>query len=159
MCASIAAATRLCAAPMAWISPVRCRLKSSIAEELQGSAWQRCRAHFMSNLLNKVPKSAQGLVATMGRSIFAQPTDKEVWAQHKRVIEELEDRFPDVAEMLSETGEEILAFSVFPKSIWRQIWSNNPQERLNREVGRRTNVVGIFLNRKAVIRLVGGCPG
>jgi len=137
------------------ISDAHSGLKAAIAEELPGSAWQRCRAHFMSNLLNKVPKSAQDLVATMVRSIFAQPTDKEVWAQHKRVIEELENRFPDVAEMLSEAGEEILAFSVFPKSIWRQIWSNNPQERLNREVRRRTNVVGIFPNRKAIIRLVG----
>ena len=137
------------------ISDAHSGLKVAIAEELPGSAWQRCRAHFMSNLLNKVPKSAQDLVATMVRSIFAQPTDKEVWAQHKRVIEELENRFPGVAEMLSEAGEEILAFSVFPKSIWRQIWSNNPQERLNREVRRRTNVVGIFPNRKAIIRLVG----
>jgi len=137
------------------ISDAHSGLKAAIAEELPGSSWQRCRAHFMSNLLNKVARSAQDLVATMVRSIFAQPTDKEVWAQHKRVIEELEDRFPDAAKMLSEAREEILAFSVFPKAIWRQIWSNNPQERLNREVRRRTDVVGIFPNRGAIIRLVG----
>jgi len=84
------------------ISDAHRGLKAAIAEELPGSAWQRCRTHFMSNLLNKVAKSAQDLVATMVRSIFAQPTEKEVWAQHERVIEQLEERFPEVAEMLSE---------------------------------------------------------
>ena len=108
----------------------------------------------MSNLLNKVPKSAQDLVATLVRSIFAQPTEEEVWAQHKRVVDQLQARFPAATTILSEACEEILAFSVFPKSIWRQIWSNNPQERLNREVRRRSDVVGIFPNREAIIRLV-----
>ena len=137
------------------ISDAHSGLKAAIAEQLPGSAWQRCRAHFMSNLLNKVPKRAQDVVATMVRSMFAQPTDKEVWAQHKRVVDQLQDRFPKAARMLSEAGEEILAFSVFPKPTWRQIWSNNPQERLNREVRRRSDVVGIFPNREAIIRLVG----
>lgn len=137
------------------ISDAHSGLKAAIAEELPGSAWQRCRTHFMRNLLNEVPKSAQDLVATMVRSIFAQPTEKEVWAQHARVVDELQARFPGAAKMLSEACDQILAFSVFPKSIWRQIWSNNPQERLNREVRRRSDVVGIFPNREAVIRLVG----
>ena len=134
-------------------------LKSAIAAELSGSSWQRCRTHFMSNLLSKVPKRAQGLVATLVRSIFAQPTSKEVWAQHERVADELEHRFPQAAEMLREAAEEVLAFTTFPESVWRQIWSNNPQERLNREIRRRSDVVGIFPNRDAIIRLIGALLG
>jgi putative transposase len=130
-------------------------LKAAIAAELPGCCWQRCRTHFMRNLLSKVPKRAQGLVGTLVRSIFAQPTNKEVWAQHKRVCEELERRFPQAAEMLQDASEDILAFTTFPESVWRQIWSNNPQERLNREIRRRSDVVGIFPNRNAVVRLIG----
>jgi len=109
-------------------------LKAAIAAELAGCSWQRCRTHFMRNLLAKVPKSAAGLVATLVRSIFAQPTSKEVWAQHERVADELERRFPTAVEMLREAAEDVLAFTTFPQSVWRQIWSNNPQERVNREI-------------------------
>jgi transposase-like protein len=130
-------------------------LRQALAAELPGSSWQRCRTHFMRNLLTKVPKSAQDFVASMVRSIFVQPSAEEVWAQHGRVVEQLEDRFPEAAEMLADAAEDILAFTAFPKSMWRQIWSNNPQERLNREIRRRTDVVGIFPNRSAIIRLVG----
>ena len=130
-------------------------LKAAIAAELPGCSWQRCRTHFMRNLLAKVPKSAAGLVATLVRSIFAQPTSKEVWAQHERVADELERRFPTAVEMLREAAEDVLAFTTFPQSVWRQIWSNNPQERVNREIRRRSDVVGIFPNREAIIRLVG----
>lgn len=137
------------------ISDAHSGLKAAIAAELPGCTWQRCRTHFMRNLLSKVPKHSQGLVATLVRSIFAQPTSKEVWAQHKRVCEELERRFPQTAEMLHDASEDILAFTTFPESVWRQIWSNNPQERLNREIRRRSDVVGIFPNRRAIIRLIG----
>lgn len=130
-------------------------LKAALAAELPGSSWQRCRTHFMRNLLTRVPKSAQDLVASLVRSIFAQPSADEVWAQHGRVVEQLEGRFPQAAELLADAAEDILAFTAFPKTMWRQIWSNNPQERLNREIRRRTDVVGIFPNRAAVIRLVG----
>jgi putative transposase len=130
-------------------------LKAAIAAELPGCTWQRCRTHFMRNLLSKVPKTAQGLVATLVRSIFAQPTSKEVWAQHERVCEELERRFPQAAQILQEAAVDILAFTTFPQAVWRQIWSNNPQERVNREIRRRSDVVGIFPNRKAIIRLIG----
>jgi transposase-like protein len=109
----------------------------------------------MRNLLSKVPRSAQGLVGTLVRSIFAQPTSREVWAQHERVCEELQRRFPKAAELLQDAAEDILAFTTFPETVWRQIWSNNPQERLNREIPRRSDVVGIFPNRKAIIRLIG----
>ena len=93
---------------------------------------QRCRAHFMRNLLARVPKAAQQLVATMVRSIFAQPDAEAVWTQHGRVVAQLEERFTDACALLAQAGEEILAFTGFPKEHWRQIWSNNPQERLNR---------------------------
>ena len=97
----------------------------------------------------------QTLVATLVRSIFAQPEQEAVWAQHGRIVEQLQERFPQAAALLADVGSEVLAFADFPKEHWRQIWSNNPQERLNREVRRRTDVVGIFPNRAAVLRLVG----
>jgi len=130
-------------------------LKAAIAAVLPGAVWQRCRVHALRNLLTRVPKSAQTLVATLVRSIFAQPEQAAVWAQHARIVEQLLERFPDASAMLAEAGPEVLAFASFPKEHWRQIWSNNPQERLNREIRRRTDVVGIFPNRAAIIRLVG----
>ena len=88
------------------------------------------------------------------RSIFAQPDSESVLAQHAQVVEQLEQRFPEAARLLSEAKHEILAFAAFPKAHWKQTWSNNPLERLNREIRRRTDVVGIFPNREAIIRLV-----
>lgn len=129
-------------------------LKSAIAAVLTGASWQRCRTHFARNLLTRVQKNAQDLVAAAVRSIFAQPTPEEVHAQHARVVAQLKP-FAKAAEMLEEAGPDILAFAAFPKEHWRQIWSNNPQERLNKELRRRTDVVGIFPNREAIIRLVG----
>jgi putative transposase len=120
-------------------------LKRAIAAVLPGAGWQRCRVHFIRNLLTRVPKSAQTLVATLVRSIFAQPDQEAVWAQHGRIVEQL----------LAAAGPDVLAFATFPREHWRQIWSNNPQERLNKEVRRRTDVVGIFPDRAAIIRLVG----
>jgi putative transposase len=120
-----------------------------------GATWQRCRTHFMRNLLTRVPKSAQALVATLVRTIFAQPDAEQTWAQHARVVEQLTEKFPDAATLLAEAGNDVLAFAGFPKEHWKQLWSNNPQERLNRELRRRTDVVGIFPNRDAVVRLVG----
>jgi putative transposase len=127
----------------------------AIGAVLHGASWQRCRTHFMRNLLAKVPRSAQPFVATMVRSIFAQPDAHQVAAQLARVTDELAGRFPDAAELLEQAGPDITAFGSFPTELWRQIWSNNPQERLNREIRRRTDVVGIFPNRAAIIRLVG----
>jgi transposase-like protein len=130
-------------------------LKQAVAAVLTGAAWQRCRTHFARNLLSRVPRSAQPLVATLVRSIFAQPSPGEVWAQHGRVVEQLQERFAAAADLLLMAAEDILAFAAFPCEHWRQIWSNNPLERLHREIRRRTDVVGIFPNRAAVIRLVG----
>jgi putative transposase len=137
------------------ISDAHRGLVDAIAAALPGAAWQRCRTHYLRNLLTKVPKSAQPWVATMVRTIFDQPDAASVRDQYGRVVETIEARFPDAAMHLDEAREDLLAFSVFPHEIWRQIWSNNPQERLNKEIRRRTDVVGIFPNRAAVIRLVG----
>jgi transposase-like protein len=130
-------------------------LVDAIAATLPGAAWQRCRTHFMRNLLTRVPKSAQSFVATMVRSIFAQPDAESVHEQHARIFAQLEGRFPEAAALLDDAGPEILAFTGFPKEHWRQLWSNNSLERLNKEIRRRTDVVGIFPDRAAILRLVG----
>ena len=130
-------------------------LVGAVGACLPGTSWQRCRTHFMRNILAKVPKTAQPMVATLVRTIFAQPSQDEVAAQLGRVTEQLERTFPDAAELLAAAGPDITAFASLPVEHWRQIWSNNPQERLNREIRRRTDVVGIFPNREAIIRLVG----
>lgn len=125
------------------ISDAHSGLVDAVASTLPGTSWQRCRTHFLRNLLTRVPKSAGPFVATLVRSIFAQPDAPTTHAQQARVIEQLQERFPAAAEMLEEAGPDILAFTSFPQPHWRQIWSNNPQERLNKEIRRRTDVVGI----------------
>jgi transposase-like protein len=137
------------------ISDAHVGLVDAVRSTLTGATWQRCRTHFMRNLLTRVPRSAQALVATLVRTIFAQPDAASVWDQHARVVEQLTERFAAAAQLLAEAAPDVLAFTGFPKEHWRQIWSNNPQERLNKELRRRTDVVGIFPNRDAVIRLVG----
>lgn len=130
-------------------------LKNAIAGVLPGASWQRCRTHFVRNLATRVPKTAWPMVSTLVRSIFEQPDAETTWAQHARVVAQLEERFGDAAVMLIDAAPDVLAFTAFPKEHWRQIRSNNPQERLNKELRRRTDVVGIFPNRAAMIRLVG----
>lgn len=131
-------------------------LVEAIQATLPGASWQRCRTHYMKNLLTKVPKPASDMVATMVRTIFAQPDPDSVWAQHRRVVDQLDaSGFEDAAMHLDEAAVDLLAFTGFPKEHWKQIWSNNPQERLNREIRRRSDVVGIFPTRASVIRLVG----
>ncbi len=130
-------------------------LKAAIAAVLPGTAWQRCRTHFMRNLLSRVPRSAQALVASFVRTIFAQPDAASTRHQHASVVEQLRARYPKAAQLLEESREDLLAFTAFAPDHWRQIWSNNPQERLNREIRRRSDVVGIFPDRDALVRLVG----
>lgn len=137
------------------ISDAHPGLVDAIASTLPGSSWQRCRTHYMRNLLTKVPKAAQAMVATLVRTIFAQPDRRSVLAQFDRVVTQLLEQFPAAGDHLADAAGDLLAFAAFPKEHWRQIWSNNPQERLNKELRRRTDVVGIFPNRDAVIRLVG----
>ena len=131
-------------------------LVDAIAATLPGASWQRCRTHYLRNLLTKVPKSSGSMVATMVRTIFAQPDPDQVWAQHRRIVDHLTAvGLVDAADHLDQAGGEILTFTGFPKPHWRQIWSNNPQERLNKEIRRRTNVVGIFPTRPSIVRLIG----
>jgi putative transposase len=130
-------------------------LVAAIGAALPGAAWQRCRTHYLRNLLTKVPKSAQPHVATQVRTIFDQADADTVAAQYDRVIDVLQARFPEAADHLDTARPDLLAFLAYPREIWRQIWSNNPQERLNKEIRRRTDVVGIFPGRDALIRLVG----
>ena len=130
-------------------------LRDAIAATLPGAAWQRCRTHYHRNLLTRVPKSAQPRVSALVRTIFEQPGAASVRAQHAQVVTALQAKFPLAATHLDEARDDILACTAFPREVWRQIWSNNPRERLSKEVRRRTDVVGIFPGRDAIIRLVG----
>jgi transposase-like protein len=137
------------------ISDAHQGLKGAIAAVLQGSSWQRCRVHFVRNALALVPKAAAQLVAATIRTVFAQPDAGSAKEQWRRVADGFRTRYPRLAELLDGAEEEVLAYLAFPSEHWRQIWSNNPLERLNKEVKRRTDVVGIFPNEAAVTRLVG----
>lgn len=138
-----------------FISDAHNGLKNALAAVFPGASWQRCRTHFMRNLLTRVPKSSQNVVATLVRSIFAQGDKQSVDEQFDRVLSQLNSNFPDAVRLLEEARGDLLAFASCPKEHWKQIWSNNPQERLNKEIRRRTDVVGIFPNRSAITRLVG----
>jgi putative transposase len=130
-------------------------LVAALGATLPGAAWQRCRTHYAANLMAVTPKASWGWVKALLHSVYDQPDAASVHAQFDRIVDALADRLPKVAEHLEDARADILAFSTYPKELWRQIWSNNPQERLNREIRRRTDVVGIFPHRDALIRLVG----
>lgn len=130
-------------------------LKTAVAAVLHGASWQRCRVHFIRNALAVVPKTAAQLVAATIRTVFAQPDAEGTRAQWRRVTDGFRARYPKVADRLEDAEADVLAYLAFPPEHWRQIWSNNPLERLNREVKRRTDVVGIFPTEAAIVRLVG----
>ncbi|WP_257183680.1 IS256 family transposase [Corynebacterium cystitidis] len=137
------------------ISDAHLGIQAAVGECLPQAGWQRCRTHFAKNLSGMVPKSQWPTLSAMFHTIFQQENDKQVWKQAQEVVTFCQDKFPDVADYLEESLPEILEFTNTPKAVWTKIWSNNPTERLNREIRRRTDVVGIFPSREAVIRLVG----
>ena len=128
-------------------------LVTAIGATLPGAAWQRCRTHYAANLMAATPKASWPWVRALLHSVYDQPDAASVHAQFDRVLDALADKLPRVAEHLEAARADVLAFTAFPKEAWRQIWSNNPSERLNREIRRRTDVVGIFPDRDALIRL------
>jgi putative transposase len=135
------------------ISDQHLGLKAAVEAVLVGSVWQRCRVHFMRNVLTGVKRNNTHMVIA-AIQIFAQPDAPAVREQFDRIVSMLESQFPDVATMLTDAKEDLLAFSGFPESHWRKVWSTNPLERLHREIKRRTDVVGVFPNDRAVERLV-----
>ena len=130
-------------------------LKGAIAAVLLGAAWQRCRVHFLRNVLGRIPKGSAEMVLAAIRTIFAQPDALAVAEQLDEIVDKLRPRFPVAAAMLAEAKADVTAFGAFPVSHWRKIWSTNPLERVNKEVKRRTDVVGIFPNEAAITRLAG----
>lgn len=130
-------------------------LVAAITATLPGAAWQRCRTHYAANLMSATPKSSWPWVKALLHSVYDQPDTDAVNDQFDRIGDALANKLPAVADHLEAARADILAFTAFPKEVWRQIWSNNPNERLNREIRRRTDVVGIFPDRNSIIRLVG----
>ncbi|MET9245842.1 IS256 family transposase [Nonomuraea sp. NPDC003709] len=137
------------------ISDAHAGLVASIGAVLLGAAWQRCRVHFLRNVLAGVPKGSAEMVAAAIRTIFAQPTPDMVRDQLAVIAGMLGRQFPKVEAMLHEAADDILAFAAFPPAHWKKIWSTNPLERLNKEIKRRTDVVGVFPNPEALLRLAG----
>ncbi len=137
------------------ISDAHGGVKNAIRTVFQGATWQRCKVHFLRNVTAKVPKSAQGMVMAAVKNIFLAPDKETARETLERTVEMLEEKYPSVSEQLLAAEEEVLAYLDFPPEHHKQISSTNPLERQNREIKRRTDVVGIFPNRKALIRLAG----
>jgi transposase-like protein len=130
-------------------------LVDAVGQVFTGASWQRCRTHFSANLRSATPKASWPLVKAMLHSVYDQEDPASVAAQWDLAVDTLRPKLPGIADRLEDAREDVLAFRHFPKQVWRQIWSNNPNERLNKEIRRRTDVVGIFPDRDSVIRLVG----
>ena len=130
-------------------------LKAAISKVLSGATWQRCRVHFMRNLLAHVPQGDKAMVAAAARTIFAQPNHQAARQQLAEVVQAMHTRWPKAAELLASAEDEVLAYMDFPQDHWTRIYSTNILERLIREIRRRTNVVGVFPDDPSVVRLLG----
>jgi putative transposase len=137
------------------ISDAHRGLVSAVGPAVPGASWRRCRTHYLRNLPLTVPQTGQPWVATLVLPVFDRPDAYAVRTQFAQVVAAMEATFPAAAEHVDQARADLLAFTAFPLQIRRQTWSNNPQERRNKEIRRRTDVVGIFPNRAAIIRLVG----
>ena len=137
------------------ISDQHAGLVKALNRCFQGAAHQRCRVHFVRNLLALVPKSHKDMVAAVFRTIFAQPDAAAVHAAWADVRDQLAAAFPKIGPLMDDAKTEVLAFTAFPRAHWIKVWSNNPLERINKEIKRRSRVVGIFPNEASVIRLIG----
>jgi len=137
------------------ISDAHRGLQAAIRRTMQGSAWQRCRVHLMRNILSNVPRGHAEMVAAFVRTIFAQPNAEQARRQLREVATRLERSLPKAAAVLADAEDDVTAYAALPRHHWRKIWSTNPLERVNKEIKRRTNVVGVFPNDDAVLRLVG----
>jgi len=137
------------------ISDAHTGLKQAIGAVMIGSAWQRCRVHFLRNVLAQVPRGNAEMVAAAVRTVFAQPDAQHVHEQFQTIAMMLGRQLPKVEAMMGEARDDLLGFTSFPQQHWRKIWSTNPLERVNREVKRRTEVVGVFPNPAALLRLSG----
>jgi transposase-like protein len=130
-------------------------LRQAVQAVLAGASVQRCRVHFLRNMLGQIPKGSAEMVAAAVRTIFAQPDAQHVHEQLDVIAGMLGRQFPKLELMLRDHAEELLAFTAFPVSHWKKVWSTNPLERLNKEIKRRTDVVGVFPNPEALLRLAG----
>jgi putative transposase len=130
-------------------------LRAAIDQVLAGASWQRCRVHFMRNVLAHIPKSSKAVVAAALRTIFAQPDRQAAGQQLREVAQAMRGRWPKAAEVVAAAEEDVVAYMAFPQEHWTRIYSTNPLGRLNEEVKRRTNVVGVFPDEASAIRLVG----
>lgn len=137
------------------ISDAHTGLKAAIRKTFSGAGWQRCRVHFMRNLLARVPKGHAEMVAATIRTIFAQPDPGAVRTQLRIVADSFAERYPAVSDLLLEAETDVTAYATFPQAHWKKIWSTNPLERLMREIKRRADVVGIFPDDNSILRLVG----
>ena len=136
------------------ISDAHQGLKNAMAKILVAT-WQRCRVHFMRTVLAHVPKKHHAMVATVIRTVFVQETAEEARSQWNETTERLRERFATLGELMDEAEHDVLAFTGFPKEHWKQIARTNPIERVNKEIKRRANVIGIFPNDASIMRLVG----
>jgi putative transposase len=137
------------------ISDAHTGLKEAITSILLGATWQRCRQHFTRDVLDTVPKGHADMVAAAVRTIFAQPDARSVRSQLNVIAGMLGRQFPKVEAMLRDAADDVTAFADFPVEHWKKIWSTNGLERMNREIKRRTDVVGVFPNQPALLRLAG----